>query len=109
MVSNQNETNGTSARQQQDRSLSNLLCCKMFSKLKLEIFKIGIVSCFSDWNSCGKNVSHIVIRMKILIRKATKGHLNSEWIYEDIDFPKILTKYHKGFCPENFYRLGEEV
>ena len=39
----------------------------------------------------------------------TKGHLNSEWFYEDIDSPKYQRKYCKGFCPENFYILGTEA
>ena len=33
-----------------------------------------------------------------------KGHLNSEWIYEDIDCQKQQRKYWKDICPESFHR-----
>ena len=34
---------------------------------------------------------------------AVKGQINSEWIYEIINFPKNDPKNIKDLCPESFY------
>ena len=43
-----------------------------------------------------------------LLCKYTKGHLISEQIWEDIDFPKSQRKYCQDFFPESFNRLGQK-
>jgi hypothetical protein len=34
-----------------------------------------------------------------------KGQIKSEWIYEDIDFPKYHLKYLEDFCPESLFEV----
>ena len=41
--------------------------------------------------------------------RATKGQLNSEWIYEVIDSPKIATKNYQDFCPGSLLQDREEI
>ena len=40
------------------------------------------------------------------ITPQTKGHMNSECIYDIIDFPKYHHKNLIDFCPESLFRLG---
>ena len=52
-----------------------------------------------------------MLHKKVLMRASSrlpKGHLISEQICEDIDFPKLQRKYCYDFCPESFYRLGHK-
>ena len=67
---------------------------------RIETHYLYLVYIYADW----RTFLILVWQLTSVFCIQRKGHLNSEWIYEDIDFQKQQRKYWKDFCHENFDR-----